>query len=568
MPIAEPPEKTDEPTVPAAGPEKQERPQELPPHVYIAVELLMPAAYNPRFLTNVAADEELARNIAAVGVKQPLLARPHPKHKGKFEVVAGSRRLKATLAAKLATAPVIVQEMNDAEARELNILENMQRVDLHPLERARGVHELIELGWPIDRIARRMGLSTKQIRRIARIEKLDPCWKNEIMKDGSPVSLWDQSCLETIAALPADLQPKVFKELHSFRWNDRHARPTRTELEEWMARNFTFELAAAPWPKDHPTLNAQAGPCTTCPHRTGADPLLWDVETPAGKPVHKDRCLRPSCYQEKSAKFVEINIRDLHKEFPKVMVTQGDAHLSYSEEQKLEKRHGSDFISEHVLHYKKVSTKPTKGSVPVVDIAGQLAGRTRYLIPEKPEKPKKNGSAGDAPAPLAERRKILAMRRKAYVVEQIRNRTEKFAAANEVPGVLVEAGVSQVISLAAAFGTRSNALNEEAGKVWKRWEKLKALPTHELKAELYRPVLNLLADRLCNTMGTTGHHVNSLYGEAERIAQLTGIDLNELVQEAEDAIKEPAGWKKLNADGSPKGVADSRESKKSAKAKN
>ena len=85
---------------------------------------------------------ELASSIAQHGVLQPLLVRPLPG--GGYQLVAGERRWRASRLAGLQEVPVVIRELNDREAAELAMIENLQREDLNPMEEALGYKTLME----------------------------------------------------------------------------------------------------------------------------------------------------------------------------------------------------------------------------------------------------------------------------------------------------------------------------------------------------------------------------------------------------------------------------------------
>ena len=99
-------------------------------------------AQNPRREFDPVHLEELAASVREKGVVQPLLVRP--KGDGRYELIAGERRWRAAQKAGLHEVPVLVREVDDKEALELAIIENVQRVDLNPLEEAQGYGQLIE----------------------------------------------------------------------------------------------------------------------------------------------------------------------------------------------------------------------------------------------------------------------------------------------------------------------------------------------------------------------------------------------------------------------------------------
>src|SRR5690348_12184323 len=81
-------------------------------------------------------------NIRQHGVLQPILVRPLPEGEaGKYELVAGARRFRASKIAKRESIPANVRELTDAQALGLQVIENVQRVDVHPLDEAQGCEQ-------------------------------------------------------------------------------------------------------------------------------------------------------------------------------------------------------------------------------------------------------------------------------------------------------------------------------------------------------------------------------------------------------------------------------------------
>jgi ParB family chromosome partitioning protein len=113
----------------------------------IAIALLEESPSNPRKRFNEASLKELAESFKSQGILQPLVVRTKPADE-KYEVVAGARRLRAAQLAELQTVPVRVVELSDAAAIEAQVVENLQREDIHPLEEAFGFRSLLNLNDP------------------------------------------------------------------------------------------------------------------------------------------------------------------------------------------------------------------------------------------------------------------------------------------------------------------------------------------------------------------------------------------------------------------------------------
>ncbi len=124
----------------------------------VSIDDVRPSATNPRKHFDEGALAELAESIRAKGIIQPLLVRRIPPDDADrlqaFEVVAGERRYRAAKIAEQKTIPVVVRDLTDTEALELQLIENLHRNDLHPLEEAEGYEHLQKLnGYSVEELA-------------------------------------------------------------------------------------------------------------------------------------------------------------------------------------------------------------------------------------------------------------------------------------------------------------------------------------------------------------------------------------------------------------------------------
>lgn len=110
--------------------------------VTLPIEEIIPNRDQPRKQFDDEALADLSASIAQHGVLQPLLVRPMPD--GSYQLVAGERRWRASRMAGLTEVPVVVRDMNEQEAAELALIENLQREDLNPMEEALGYQTLME----------------------------------------------------------------------------------------------------------------------------------------------------------------------------------------------------------------------------------------------------------------------------------------------------------------------------------------------------------------------------------------------------------------------------------------
>ena len=128
---------------------------------------------NPRTQCDPTQQEELTASIQAQGVLVPLLCRLLTDKQ--LEVVAGARRYHAAKAAGLVTVPVIVRAMTDTEALEVQLIENLQRNDVHPLDEGQAYHTLrTTAGYDLVRLAVKVGKSRSYVAQRLQLTALSP----------------------------------------------------------------------------------------------------------------------------------------------------------------------------------------------------------------------------------------------------------------------------------------------------------------------------------------------------------------------------------------------------------
>jgi ParB family transcriptional regulator, chromosome partitioning protein len=139
----------------------------------IAIDLVRPSASNPRLRFDDEALRDLADSIRAKGLIQPIIVRPAADTPGRFEIIAGERRWRAAQLAGVHEIPVVIHDVNDREALEMAIVENVQRSDLNQIEEARGYSKLIDdFGYTQNDLARVIGKSRSHIANIIRLLQL------------------------------------------------------------------------------------------------------------------------------------------------------------------------------------------------------------------------------------------------------------------------------------------------------------------------------------------------------------------------------------------------------------
>ncbi len=194
-------------------------------HRSVPIELVQRNPSQPRKHFDDGELNELASSIRSHGVLQPILVRPIPG--GKFEIVAGERRWRAAQRAGLHTIPAVVRELNEVEVLEIAIVENVQRMDLNPIEEATGFQALIDrFGRTQEEIAEAVGKSRPHIANMLRLLKL-PEDIQEMVRDGRLSSGHARAILT--APDPRGLAQRVLKEGLNVREVERIAQQAKDE---------------------------------------------------------------------------------------------------------------------------------------------------------------------------------------------------------------------------------------------------------------------------------------------------------------------------------------------------
>jgi ParB family chromosome partitioning protein len=137
----------------------------------VAIKDVVPNEKQPRRQFEEAALDGLAASIKAHGILQPLVVAPIKGQK--YQIVAGERRWRAAAKAGLTTVPVIIRTLKELEQLEIAIVENVQRVDLSPLEQAMSIERLHqEFSTPYEQIAKRLGKASSTVNNIVRLLQL------------------------------------------------------------------------------------------------------------------------------------------------------------------------------------------------------------------------------------------------------------------------------------------------------------------------------------------------------------------------------------------------------------
>jgi ParB family chromosome partitioning protein len=266
--------------------------------------VLTESTTNPRRIFEESALKELAESIRSQGVLSPLLVRPLTEQS--FEIVAGARRYRAAQMAEAPTIPVRIVNLTDAEALEAQLIENLQRRDVHPLEEAQGFKALLALEEPkysIEQIAAKVGKTPAYCATRVRLTELAA----PVVEAFSAEEIGVGHAL-LLARLQPPQQERALANCFREEWNGAGAKAKRIllpvrHLQQWIEHNVLLFLKQAPFNKRDAQLVPAAGSCVDCPKRTGHNKLLF-----AEVSGNSDACTDPNCYATKLEAHVQKQV--------------------------------------------------------------------------------------------------------------------------------------------------------------------------------------------------------------------------------------------------------------------
>ena len=263
---------------------------------YLPISQLHPSPTNPRRTFPEEKMAEMAASIQRHGVLQPILVRPWPETPGyreisttaRFEIIAGERRYRASVLADQPNIPALVRDLTDNEVLEIQIIENLQREEVHPLEEAEGYQVLmLRTGCTADELAGKVGKSKAYI-----YARLKLCAITGRAREAFVAGELSASVALLVARIPVPgIQEKAAKEVLEGLYG--RGPMSAREAAEHLQQRYMLRLAEAPFPRGDASLVEDAPTCHKCPKRTGnARELFPDVKS-------GDVCTDPDCFAAK-----------------------------------------------------------------------------------------------------------------------------------------------------------------------------------------------------------------------------------------------------------------------------
>jgi ParB/RepB/Spo0J family partition protein len=262
------------------------------------------------------------RTSSAWTVLQPILMRPNGEP-GRYELVAGERRWRAAKAAGLTDIPANVRELTDAEVLEIQIVENLQRKDLHELEEAEGFEKLLKCShadgskYGIEDLMKKVGRSRTYV--FGRLKLLHLC--PEARKAFLAGEVDGSKALLVARIGHHDTQRQALKDIQGARAYGRHDPMSYREAHDHILRTYMLVLKEAPFDIKDPDLVPKAGACGPCLKRSGNAPdLFGDVKS-------ADVCTDPKCFDDKRQAHYSVKVRELEAEGNKVIAGEAAKKL-------------------------------------------------------------------------------------------------------------------------------------------------------------------------------------------------------------------------------------------------
>lgn len=284
----------------------------------LPLNVVVPDPNQPRKYYDELAMNELVQSIATDGVIQPILVRPIGDQ---YMIVCGERRYRASQLAGKKDIPAVIRHLQDDEALQLQIVENLLRKDVHPIEEAVAFKSLSDK-YSIEEIATRVGKSPGYVAKRVKL--------NDLVPDGQFIywhNMIDMKLAQMLARLTPEDQQAAIDES-----SDRKAKSKEIEaVSEWrlksLCQSTMVSLDRAIFKTNDAKLYPEAGACTKCPFNSANQPLLFDDEK--GR-----KCSKPACFKIKTVRAEQAKLQEVAAN-PNIIVVADSSYFTEEEKLKL-----------------------------------------------------------------------------------------------------------------------------------------------------------------------------------------------------------------------------------------
>ncbi|MFZ6767484.1 ParB/RepB/Spo0J family partition protein [Undibacterium sp. Di26W] len=319
---------------------------------------------------NEVALQELAASIKEMGVAQPILIRPvaptEVDPEG-FEIVAGERRYRASIIAGAFTIPAMCRTLTDLQAAKIQILENLQRENPHPLEEAEGYENLMmSHGYNADQLADELKRSRSYIYGRLKLCNLALELREDFLDDK-----FNHSVALLIARIPTPaLQVKAAKEILAPQHNgDTLSYRAAVQI---IKNRYMLDLTKATFEIKDAKLLAIAGSCDKCPKRTGNQPEIFPD-------TDQNICTDPDCFAEKTAAH---NVKKLNAANKKGIPVLEGQQATEANNQIIYDRWGNENVDDEATlrYFERVKDNTAPVDTKVIDLLAAKAPAADFAI--------------------------------------------------------------------------------------------------------------------------------------------------------------------------------------------
>lgn len=242
---------------------------------------------------------QMTASVKANGVEQPILLRPNG---ARYHLVAGARRLRASVANKLTQIPAIVKELSEDRALVSHAIENLQRKGLEPIEEARGLKTMIDKNKSsLEDLTKLIDKSLSYVTRAVRLLELPA-----MVLQGIEARKLTTAHGHALLCVPKERREEFVKYCFKNDW-DTNELPTAKRLREHIEEEIGCDLGAASFPKDQPYAGEIA--CAACPNNSGNHGVLFEG-------AQKGQCMLAACFNKKRAQYGADKLAQAQKAYP------------------------------------------------------------------------------------------------------------------------------------------------------------------------------------------------------------------------------------------------------------
>jgi ParB family chromosome partitioning protein len=515
----------------------------------ISVKRIAISKNNPRRINEKSKGfEKLVDSVKAQGVIVPVHVRNIKS--GKFldkkeilfpELLAGERRLRAAKKAGLQEIRAINHGLiTDEEAFEITFAENFARQDLTPIEEGSAVGILLEkYKGDYKAVSAKLGKSEKWVRvRNCIYNNLSADWDIELAEN-EELSYLTAAHLGLVARFPVPMQKGILSRVKKH-WG----KYTVSELDKDLTEMLRL-ISKAPFDTKQ---------CFKCNKRSGVQPTLWadKKKDVSGK---NDRCLDLRCWDKKEADQAKNKYLELKEKYSGLICVRTSWCSSGHEDQKLKRAYGKVLSPNQYIKSKKI----VEGSVPALVVPSTGKGKVIYVeLTQKAAQKEAN-----KPKTLKQLRAELKQKRWGEIVDRLIKIIEEI----EPENMLTERAML-VISLFIVIGgceKRIYRTAEQQKFLNKAMKLLNEGKTKNAAVLVFKELWEAVRGEIKWKIDSSGD--KDSIKEARIIASMFDVDLNEIYEAVcnEPGFEEPAAWKNLKADGTPKKTKTDKVTKKKTK---